>query len=197
MTWFVTYLKGPAMNKFILFNMISLDGYFEGPNKEINWHNVDSEFNDFAVEQLNEASALIFGRITYELMAGYWPSDSAIKDDPIVSDLMNSITKYVISKSLSIAGWNNTTIINEVNDIRLRDLKDKFKKDIFIFGSANLASTFASHNLIDEYRLMINPVVLGNGTPLFKSLTKPFNLKFKQSKLFKSGNVLLYYESIR
>ena len=81
------------MSKMILFNMMSIDGFFEGSNKEIDWHNVDNEFNDFAIEQLNKASLLIFGRLTYELMASHWPSPSARSNDPIVAEKMNSIPK--------------------------------------------------------------------------------------------------------
>ena len=185
------------MNKIILFNMLSLDGYFEGSNKEIDWHNVDAEFNDFAIEQLNNASMLIFGRITYELMANYWPADSALRDDLIVAQKMDSIPKIVFSKTLLKANWNNTRLIKEISESEVKRLKQQSDKDIFIFGSANLASTFINLNLIDEYQFIINPIVLGQGNSLFKPMTKRLKLKLQQAKVFKSGNVLLYYDSIR
>jgi dihydrofolate reductase len=175
--------------------MLSLDGYFEGPNKEIDWHNVDAEFNDFAIEQLNNASILVFGRITYELMAGYWSTDAALNDDPVVADKMNSIDKIVFSKTLHKADWNNTKLFKDVSKNEVRNLKQKSNKDIFIFGSANLASTFINLNLIDEFRLIINPIVLGQGHSLFNPTNKQLKLKFQRVRVFKSGNVLLYYES--
>jgi dihydrofolate reductase len=177
--------------------MLSLDGYFEGSNKEIDWHNVDTEFNDFAIEQLNNASALIFGRITYELMANYWPTDSALRDDPIIANKMNSISKIVFSKTLLKADWNQTKLVKEISENEVKRLKLQYINDIFIFGSANLASTFINLNLIDEYRFMINPIVLGQGNSLFKPRSERLKLKFQQSYVFKSGNVLLYYESMR
>lgn len=173
--------------------MLTLDGYFEGSNKEIDWHNVDTEFNDFAIEQLNNASALIFGRITYELMANYWPTDSALQDDHIVADKMNSIPKFVFSRTLLKADWNNTKLVKNVSENEIKKLKLQFLNDILIFGSANLASTFINLNLIDEYRLIINPIVLGHGNLLFKPMNERFKLKFQKLHIFKSGNVLLYY----
>ncbi len=182
------------MSKIILFNMITLDGFFEGADREIDWHNVDSEFNDFAIDQLNNASALIFGRITYELMAAYWPSPEALGDDPRVAGKMNSIPKIVFSKSLKEAKWNNTKLVS--NDIAgtCKNLREKSEKDIYVFGSADLASTLIKLNLIDEFRIMLNPILLGKGNPLFKSLQERKKLKLKKTTIFSSGNVLLCYD---
>jgi dihydrofolate reductase len=101
------------LRKIIFQNLISLDGFFEGPNKEIDWHNVDDEFNKFANEFLDSVDLLLFGRITYELMASYWPTENAIKDDPMVANRMNSISKIVFSKTLDKAEWINTKLIKE------------------------------------------------------------------------------------
>ena len=101
------------MRKLILFNMISLDGYFEGSSREIDWHNVDDEFNDFAAQQLDSVDILLFGRITYELMAGYWPAPEVIKSDPLISKKINSKAKIVFSRTLEKAEWNNTRIIKD------------------------------------------------------------------------------------
>ena len=101
------------MGKIIVFNLTSLDGYFEGPNHEIDWHHVDEEFNDFAIEQLNTVDTLLFGRLTYEMMASYWPTGAAIKDDPIVAKKMNSLSKIVFSKTLSKTDWENTRLIKD------------------------------------------------------------------------------------
>src|SRR5690349_8666241 len=101
------------MRKVFLFNMITLDGFFEGPNQDISWHNVDEEFNEFAINQLNEIDTLLFGRVTYQGMASYWPTDLAISDDPAVAGLMNSLQKVVFSKTLDKVAWNNSRLVKE------------------------------------------------------------------------------------
>jgi dihydrofolate reductase len=182
------------MSKMILFNMMSVDGYFEGPNKELNWHNVDNEFNDFAIEQLSSASLLIFGRLTYEMMAAYWTTPTALENDPIVAEKMNSISKIVFSKTLDNADWNNTRLLKGNLELECKQLKQQKGKNLFIFGSANLASTLSHLGLIDEYRIMINPVLLGKGNPLFRKTKEQLNLKLIRTRTFSSGNVLLFYE---
>jgi len=182
------------MSNIILFNLMTVDGFFEGPNREIDWHNVDDEFNDFAIEQLNSASALIFGRITYELMAAYWPSTEASTNDPVVAGKMNSIQKIVFSRTLDKAGWNNTRLVKGDPEEEFRKLKQIYDKDIFIFGSADLASTLMNRNLIDEYRIIINPIILGQGNTLFKPSREQLKLRLIKVRTFKSGNVLLYYQ---
>jgi dihydrofolate reductase len=174
--------------------MVSLEDYFEGPNADITWHHVDSEFNDFAIEQLDSAGGLIFGRKTYSMMSSYWPSQYAIDDDPIVAEKMNSLPKFVFSKTLDQVDWNNTTLLKGNAVEQLTTLKQQPGKDLFIFGSAGLASTFSRQGLIDEYRLMVNPVIIGCGEPLFKNLDEKIDLRLLQTRTFKNGNVLLTYE---
>jgi dihydrofolate reductase len=183
------------MRKVIMFNLITLDGYFEGTNKwDIAWHQVDDEFNRFSIEQLNNAGGLIFGRITYLGMASYWPSPNAIRDDPQVVGLMNSIQKYVFSNTLDKAEWNNTELLKGDAAAELRKLRLQDGKDLFIFGSADLSSTFTKNKLIDEYRLIVNPIILGAGNPLFKNSGEMVKLKLLNTKSFHNGNVLLYYQ---
>ena len=181
------------MRKIFLFNMITLDGFFEGPNQDISWHNVDDEFNEFAIDQLNEVDTLLFGRVTYQVMASYWPTEFAISDDPIVAGLMNSLPKIVFSKTLEKAEWNNSRLVKENIVEEVLKLKGQPGKDIAIFGSSDLAVTLATHDLIDEYRIIVNPVFLGGGTPLLKGIKDQLNLKLLKARMFKSGNVLLYY----
>jgi dihydrofolate reductase len=182
------------MRKVFLFNMISLDGFFEGPGQDLSWHNVDDEFNEFAIDQLREVDTLLFGRVTYQGMASYWPTESAISDDPIVAGLMNSLPKIVFSTTLDSVEWNNAKLV-KVNIVEeISKLKQQPGKEIAIFGSSELAAALAGHGLIDEYRIMVNPVVLGAGKPLFKGTGKRLNLKLLKTKTFDSGNVLLYYE---
>jgi len=181
------------MRKVFLFNMITLDGFFEGPNQDISWHNVDDEFNEFAIEQLKEIDTLLFGRVTYQMMASYWPTEVAISDDPVVAGLMNSLPKTVFSKTLDKAEWSNTRLVNSNAAEEVSKLKQQPGKEIAIFGSSDLAVTLAERGLIDEYRIIINPVFLGEGTPLLKGITGKMNLNLLKSRMFKSGNVLLYY----
>jgi dihydrofolate reductase len=181
-----------------MFNLITLDGYFEGPSKwDIAWHQVDEEFNDFSIDQLNNAGGLIFGRVTYQGMASYWPTAKAGEDDPQVAKLMNSIQKYVFSNSMDKAEWNNTRIIKGDASQGLKELKQQTGKDLFIFGSAELSSTFTREHLIDEYRVIVSPIVLGAGNPLFKQADGMLKLKLVNMKTFRNGNVLLYYRPDR
>jgi dihydrofolate reductase len=184
------------MSKLILFNMITLNGFFAGPNGEIDWHNVDEEFNRFAIEQLDSAQGLVFGRVTYQLMASYWPTPSGIKDDPIVADKMNHLPKTVFSRTLANADWNNTRLVKDHVAEEITKMKQAAGKDLFLFGSADLASTLTRFGLIDEYRLLVNPVVLGSGIPLFKGTPGKLDLKLERTKTFDSGNVLLYYRPV-
>lgn len=182
------------MRKLYLFNFVTLDGFFEGAGKwELDWHNVDEEFQEFAIGQLNETDLLLFGRVTYEGMAGYWTTPDALKNDPIVAGKMNSIPKIVFSRTLKEASWNNTRLIKENVAEEVLKLKSQPGKDIGILGSAALASTLIRQSLIDEYRIMLNPVVLGSGMPLFEGVENRMTLRLLRSRSFKSGNVLLCY----
>ena len=185
------------MRKIYIFDMTTLDGFFEGPGREIDWHNVDKEFNEFAEHQLNETDIILFGRVTYELMAKYWPSEYAIKNDPIIAHKMNTISKIVFSKTLEKADWNNTRLIKENIAEEISNLKHQPGREIAIFGSSDLAVTFIQSGLIDEYRIMINPVILGSGKALFNGNRDRHNLKLIKTKSFNSGNVLLYYQPDR
>jgi len=182
------------MRKLFAFNMVSLDGFFEGPNRDINWHNVDDEFNQFAIEQTSAVDTILFGRVTYELMAGYWPKPAATTDDPVIADLMNRLPKIVFSRTLQKAEWNNTRLIKDHIAEEITTLKQQPGKDLALFGSANLLSTLIKMGLIDEHRIIVNPIVLGSGTPLYQGLKDKLNLKLLKTKTFRNGNVLLYYQ---
>jgi dihydrofolate reductase len=185
------------MRKVIMFNLITVDGYFEGPNKwDISWHQVDSEFNEFSIEQLNKAGGLIFGRVTYQGMASYWPTPTALQNDPVVAGKMNSIPKYVFSKTLDKVDWNNSQLIKGDAVREMTRIKNEPGKDLLLFGSADLARTFTRNNLIDEYRLMVNPVVLGKGDPLFTENGSMLKFKLLDTKIFSNGNVLLSYQRV-
>lgn len=181
------------MSRIVMFNMITLDGFFEGPNRDINWHHTDSEFNEFAIDQLNTVGGLIFGRVTYQLMESYWPTATAITNDPLVAEKMNSVPKIVFSRTLDRAEWNNTRLVKGEAVDEIPKLKEQPGGDLFIFGSADLASSLTPLGLIDEYRLIVNPVVLGSGAPVFKNQHQQLDLNLIKARPFRNGNVLLYY----
>ncbi|MGE5172678.1 MAG: dihydrofolate reductase family protein [Betaproteobacteria bacterium] len=182
------------MRKIFVFNLVSLDGYFEGPNKDLSWHNVDGEFNEYAIDMLDSVDLLLFGRVTYELMAGYWPTSDAINNDPIVAGKMNALPKIVFSKTLEKTEWNNTRFLKGVNPKEIEKMKQGSGKDMVILGSGSIMDEFAKRGLIDEYRIMVNPIILGEGTPLFNGVKGRMNLKLTRNRAFRNGNVLLYYQ---
>jgi dihydrofolate reductase len=184
------------MRKVFLFMMVTLDGFFEGPNQEIDWHNVDEEFNEFAIHQLDDVDTLLFGRVTYQLMASYWPTQFAKENDPIVADKMNTVSKIVFSKTLDKAEWTNTRLVKEHIAEEVSKLKHEPGRDLAIFGSSALTVSLLQMGLLDELRIMVNPVVLGSGKPLFKGIHEKLDLKLLKTKTFRSGNVLLYYQPI-
>lgn len=155
--------------------------------------------NEYANELLNSAGTLLFGRVTYELMAGFWPTSAANVEDHRVAYKMNHLPKFVFSKTLSTADWNNTRLVKEdvAGDIfKLKQSGSGQEKDIVIFGNSDFACSLIQHHLIDEYQIIVNPVVLGNGKRLFEGLNDKLDLKLRRTKTFSSGNVLLYYEQV-
>lgn len=181
------------MRKVIIFNMVSLDGFFEGPSQEIDWHVVDEEFNQYAADQFNTIDTLLFGRTTYLLMAGYWPTPTAVDEDPLIAKLMNETAKIVFSRTLENADWQNTRLFKGDAVEEVGKLKKLPGRDMMIFGSGLLVSNLAQAGLIDEYRLMVNPVVLGSGNRLFRGIKERLHLKLIDTQSFRSGNVLLTY----
>ncbi len=176
--------------------MVSVDGYFAGVDGNIDWHNTDAEFGKFADEQTGEFGALIFGRVTYDLMAGYWPKQESVKDDPIVANIMNSLPKIVFSKSLGKVEWNNSKLYHDIDAEEVKKWKQEPGKDMAIFGSGTIVQAFAKLGLIDEYRLMINPIILGKGKLLFKDVDT-LKLKLINTRTFGNGNILLAYEPVK
>lgn len=186
------------MRKIIVSNLISLDGYFEGINQDISWFNVGEDFFEYARNLLNEVDTILYGRTTYEQMAAYWPG--AENQDAVIKEKMNSLKKIVFSNTMGKAEWNNTTINHTI--VIKRKIEDEIKRlkqqqggNMVIFGSGTLVSELTQSRLIDEYRLIVCPVILGNGNPLFKSLNERYNLKLISVKQLNSGAVILTYQS--
>lgn len=181
------------MRKIIFQMAISLDGYFEGPNQELDWHIVDDEFNQYASELLDSVDVMLFGRVTYQLMASYWPTPAARTDDPIIAEKMNRLPKIVFSKTLAKAEWNNTRLVREDVEEEISKLKRQPGKDLVIFGSSDLTLSLSESGLIDEYRLFVMPVFLGAGKPVLQGLNGRLHLELLRTRQFKSGVVLLCY----
>lgn len=182
------------MRKISMFNHISLDGFFEGEKHDMSWMSHDQESNEFAKENLGAQNTLVFGRVTYELMKAYWPTSDAFRDNPTIAGYMNNMPKLVISNTLSNVDWQNTTIIRGDIVEEFRKLKQQPGTHMTIFGSGQLVAALTAHQLIDEYQFMVNPVIVGRGTPLFKLMQNSVPLKLTESRNFKNGNVLLKYQ---
>jgi dihydrofolate reductase len=181
------------MRKLISFMVITADGFTEGPEGEFDWPNVDEGFNEFAVSQIHDLGALLFGRVTYEGMASYWPTPQALEDDPVVTDLMNRVPKYVFSHTLSSADWANTTLVSGEAGPAVAKLKEEDGYDLAVFGSARLTASLIEQGLVDELRVMVNPVLLGGGVSLYSAITQRVPLTLLRTTVFPSGNVLLVY----
>lgn len=182
------------MRKLIVFNLATLDGYFAGTGGDISWHNVDAEFNEYAIEKSNSGNTLLFGRVTYELMASYWPTPEAIKNDPVVAAGMNLSPKIVFSRTLDRADWNNTRLVKEDMISEIRKLKQQAGKDLTVLGSGSIVSQLAQQGLIDQYQLLLNPVAIGRGRTMFEGLREKLVLNLTNVRTFGNGNILLIYE---
>jgi len=178
-----------------MWNLVTLDGFFEGPKSwELDWHDSvwGDELEKYSIEQSKSTGMLLFGRVTYEGMASYWPSQKGE-----IADFMNTIPKIVFSKTMKKAEWNNTTLVkgNAVEEVA--KLKRQPGKNMFVFGSANLSSTLLEHDLFDEIDLALAPVILGRGNPLFKASPDRLKMKLLEARPLKSGGVILRYEPER
>jgi dihydrofolate reductase len=181
------------MRKIVAFLVATVDGYYEGPNQEFDWPVVDEEFNEFGLHQLEEVDTLLFGRVTYQGMASYWPTPAAQQDDPRVAAKMNGLPKLVVSRTLREADWANTRIIDDDVAGELTKLKQQPGKDIAVFGSSDLTVSLLGLGLVDELRIMVAPVVLGAGRSLFRTAPERIHLQLLSTRAFRSGNVLHTY----
>lgn len=179
------------MRKLIMWNIITLDGFFEGEQPwDLSFHNIiwGDELEKISIEQLQNADYLVFGRSTYEGMAGYWPQETGE-----IADLMNTIPKLVASRSLGDVEWQNSTLLDDDIAAELRRLKSSPGKDLYVFGSADLSETLIEENLFDEYRIGISPVILGKGRPLFGNVSLPRHLRLTATQPLQTGGVVLRY----
>ncbi|MHA4810798.1 dihydrofolate reductase family protein [Flavitalea flava] len=197
------------MRKIIFQTMVTLDGYFKGPDHDISWHianesnqgkkspdpkeGADEVVEGYTEDFLSTVDTFLFGRVTYELMASYWPSDFALKDDPATAKVMNTTPKVVFSRTLDTVGWQNSRLEKGHIGQEISRLKEQPGKNIAIFGSSNLAMSLIPFKLIDEFRIIISPIALGRGTPLFHGIENRLNLNLVKSTLLPGGRIMHTY----
>lgn len=183
------------MRRVIVSNLMSLDGFIDAPGKDISWFGPGPEFFAYAQRMLAEADLLLFGRITYELMAGHWTQPDVIRDDPVVAKYMNGLPKWVFSETLKQAPWGDRDSAKVSADPAgtVKQLKAESGRDMVILGSGSLVSALIPHGLIDEYRIMVAPVIVGGGTPEFQGLSKRVNLRLAGTQTFDGRLVMLTY----
>ena len=175
---------------------VSLDGFFEGPDRELDWQLVDDELHGHFNEELRSMGAFLDGRVTFELMAGFWPTadsdPSSTRSMVEFAGIWRDMPKIVYSRTLERADWN-TTIVREFVADEVMELKARPGGDM-VLGGADLAASFIRHDLIDEYRLYVHPVVIGRGKPLFAASDARVNLRLAETRTFGNGVVLLRYQ---
>jgi dihydrofolate reductase len=183
------------VGRLVAFTNLTLDGYFSGPNGDLGWakRNSDPEYDAFVADNAKSGGALLLGRITYDMMASYWPTPQAARNDPAVAQSMNRLPKVVVSRTLSRASWSNTTLLKGDLLAEVRKLK-RSGTDVAILGSGSIVAQLTKEGLIDEYQVMMNPVVLGQGKSLFEGIARPLALTLTKSRSFGNGNVFLCYQ---
>ena len=186
------------MRKVVLFVHVSLDGYAAGPNGELDWISYDDELQEYASEIESTVGSPLYGRVTYQLMESYWPTvltdPSSNEKDRAHAQWLENVTKIVFSTTLNDVSWNNSILIRDNIAGEITKLKKQLGKDLVIYGSPGFARTLMQLDLIDEYRLTVNPVILGKGIPLFTNTPDMRRLKLLKSRTFNSGVVALFYQ---
>ena len=185
------------MRKIVVYNSVSIDGFYAGPNGSIDWFIHDPEVSKASHEMMSP-DTILFGRHTYQMFESYWPhvvhNPTAPEEARLMAEELNQMTKVVFSTTLPAVGWVNSRLIHGNLTEEVRKLKEEAGQDITIFGSGSLIQQLANEDLIDEYLLAVTPVVVGEGKQLFKDVTR-FKLDLLETRSFKSGIVLLHYRS--
>lgn len=182
------------MRTLSVFNQVSVDGYFADVNSDMSWaHKEDAEWKAFTAENAAGDSELLFGRVTYEMMAGYWPTPMAAASDPVVADQMNRLPKIVFSRTLDRATWTNTRVVTEDPATVVRGLTSEPGPPLVVMGSGTIVSQLAAAGVIGEYQLVVNPILLVRGKSIFAGLDRRLSLESTGTRTFANGNVLLRY----
>lgn len=186
------------MRKLAVFNSVTLDGYFTGRNGDLSWAKGrdDAEWNAFTAENAKGGGVLVFGRVTYDMMKSYWPTPAALETFPVVAERMNNLPKVVFSRTLDEATWNNTKLVKGDPAAEMRKLKKESGEHMVIMGSGSIVSRLAQEGLIDEYQIVVTPVVLGEGRTMFEGVTRKLSLALTRSRSFGNGNVFVCYEPV-
>lgn len=185
------------MRKLSVFNHVSLDGYFVDAKGDMSWAKADpndAEWNAFVTENASGESMLLFGRVTYEMMASFWPTPMAAEMMPAVAERMNNLPKVVFSRTMNKASWNNTKLAKGDLATEVRKMKKESGPDMVILGSGSIVSQLAQEGLIDEYQIVVNPLALGKGRTMFEGVKEKLSLMLTKTRSFGNGNVFLCYE---
>ncbi|HEX4146579.1 MAG TPA: dihydrofolate reductase family protein [Pirellulales bacterium] len=189
------------MPKLIAFNQVTVDGYFAGSGGDLSWAHKspdDAEWNAFVAQNASAGGMLLFGRVTYEFMASFWPTPAAIENLPQLARQMNALPKVVFSRSLDKASveafWNNSRLVQGDMVGEVRRMKEQPGPDMAILGSGSIVAQLAAAGLIDEFQIVVNPIALGSGRTMFHGVQHPLHLKLAKTRVFGNGNVLLCYE---
>jgi dihydrofolate reductase len=183
-----------SMRKICVFEQVSVDGFFTDDKNDMSWaHKHDEEWNSFTSSNASGEGELLFGRVTYEMMAAFWPTAQAAKMLPQVAEGMNRMRKIVFSRTLDKATWQNTTLVKGDLRTEVTRLKQQAGPDIVVLGSGSIVSQLTEAGLVDEYQIVVNPIVLGRGRTLFETVRDKRPLSLTQTRKFTNGNVVLWY----
>lgn len=183
------------MGTLSVFNFATLNGFYKGVGEDISWHRHGEEEGKFSAESSSHGAVLLFGRKTYEMMKSFWPTPDAAKAMPVVAKNMNEAEKIVFSRTLKTSDWQGTRVVSGKIEDEVRKLKQA-GKTMTVLGSGSIVAQLADAGLIDTYQFMIDPVAIGEGTPMFNGLKKKLDLKLTSTRTFKSGVVLLSYTNL-
>jgi dihydrofolate reductase len=194
------------MRRIVMFNRVTADGYFAGPDENLQWVVPDQEIDKAAMEGGSAVDTFLFGRRTYELLEGFWshaldnPSASAphgtgqlSREQRAMAVGLNEMTKLIFSRTLQNVTWKNSHVVHEFDPREIEAMKRGPGKDMIILGSGSIVSQLTQHGLIDEYQFVVSPVILGSGRPLLSGVSKSSRLDLLEAKPYPSGNVMLRY----
>jgi dihydrofolate reductase len=196
-----------SKRKIVVFDRVTADGYFSGPDGNLNWTVPDDAIDQMGVEGMSGTDTMLFGRRTYDQFESFWPNvvkDSATASDPhtagrkssalrAMATWINEKTKVVFSRTRKEVTWKNSRLVHEFNPREIEDMKKQPGKNMIIFGSGSLVSQLTQHGLIDEYTFIVNPILLGSGRSLLSGVPKSAKLDLLEAKKYDSGNVVLRY----
>lgn len=185
------------MGRLSVFNQVTLDGYFADSHGDMSWAKAarDAEFESFVEGNASGGGSLLFGRVTYEMMASYWPTAFAARDHPVVAARMNALPKIVVSRTLASADWSGTRLVKQDLVGAVRALKQG-GEDIAVLGSGSLVVQLSEAGLVDEFQIVVFPLVLGSGRSMFDGLERRLHLKTVDVRRFQNGCVFLRYQPV-